>query len=238
MPKSDDSLLSTLLAILKKNGYAVTKSGPLVRIAMTNTTNENECQTCRLERMGCACDGSFDAGCWLCTPGTFERPECTCVERPAAHNSEPPELPTEWPDGYGATGGAGFWHGDVYLRTWHVGSEHERCEIVGDDATALAFARLMAERDDLRGRCEGIQPLPRVAQKEKDADASPDTGVEFRQWQEDPANAGLAQECNGHVVAFVSGRGVVAKGRGLADCVAAYKELGLEGIDTVGYFSA
>lgn len=34
------------------------------------------CSACRIEQHGCACDGAYDAGCFSCTPGEFERPPC------------------------------------------------------------------------------------------------------------------------------------------------------------------
>jgi predicted phosphodiesterase len=34
------------------------------------------CDACELERIGCPCDGSFDDGCFLCTPSRHVRPTC------------------------------------------------------------------------------------------------------------------------------------------------------------------
>ncbi len=38
------------------------------------------CNACETERIGCPCDGSMDAGCFLCTPDKHKRPPCpsTC----------------------------------------------------------------------------------------------------------------------------------------------------------------
>lgn len=38
------------------------------------------CDTCWTKRHGCACDGAFDAGCFLCTPDSFEEPPCICAK--------------------------------------------------------------------------------------------------------------------------------------------------------------
>jgi histidinol dehydrogenase len=35
-----------------------------------------ECDACRIESIGCPCDGSFDDGCFLCTPQAHSRPPC------------------------------------------------------------------------------------------------------------------------------------------------------------------
>lgn len=34
------------------------------------------CNACAIEIMGCACDGSLDDGCFLCTPRSHDRPPC------------------------------------------------------------------------------------------------------------------------------------------------------------------
>jgi hypothetical protein len=56
----------------------------------------------------------------------------------------------EWPEGYGATGGNGFWHLEGYYRPWSVGSDTERHDITTDEPGALSFAAMMADRDGLR----------------------------------------------------------------------------------------
>lgn len=56
----------------------------------------------------------------------------------------------EWPEGYGATGGHGFWHLEGYYRPWSVGSDTERHDITTDEPGALSFAAMMADRDGLR----------------------------------------------------------------------------------------
>jgi len=58
----------------------------------------------------------------------------------------------EWPEGYGATGGNGFWHLEGYYRPWSVGSDTERHDITTDEPGALSFAAMMADRDGLRAQ--------------------------------------------------------------------------------------
>jgi hypothetical protein len=36
----------------------------------------DRCRACKIEKIGCACDGAFDDGCFLCCPAKHERPEC------------------------------------------------------------------------------------------------------------------------------------------------------------------
>lgn len=38
--------------------------------------NCGSCDACHAEDMGCACDGAYDIGCFICRPGHFERPPC------------------------------------------------------------------------------------------------------------------------------------------------------------------
>lgn len=40
-----------------------------------------DCNPCKLEVIGCGCDGSMDEGCFICTPKKFPRPECETLER-------------------------------------------------------------------------------------------------------------------------------------------------------------
>jgi len=37
------------------------------------------CNACDIERIGCACDGAFDFGCFLCSPEQHKRPVCPHV---------------------------------------------------------------------------------------------------------------------------------------------------------------
>lgn len=55
-----------------------------------------------------------------------------------------------WPEGYGATGGHGFWHIETYYRLWSVGSDAERVILTTDEPGARAFAEIMEERDAAR----------------------------------------------------------------------------------------
>lgn len=34
------------------------------------------CNSCEIERIGCACDGAYDNGCFHCTPEQHQRPAC------------------------------------------------------------------------------------------------------------------------------------------------------------------
>ena len=43
---------------------------------MTPPTRCGECDSCGIEKIGCACDGSMDDGCFLCTPDRHVRPPC------------------------------------------------------------------------------------------------------------------------------------------------------------------
>ena len=38
-----------------------------------------KCSQCRVEDSGCGCDGSFDDGCFLCTPDRHEILPCSVV---------------------------------------------------------------------------------------------------------------------------------------------------------------
>ena len=42
---------------------------------MSEPDNER-CEACEIERIGCPCDGSLDDGCFLCTPEKHARPPC------------------------------------------------------------------------------------------------------------------------------------------------------------------
>lgn len=41
-----------------------------------NVRRCGKCDACEIERIGCACDGAVDDGCFLCAPERHERPEC------------------------------------------------------------------------------------------------------------------------------------------------------------------
>lgn len=47
-----------------------------------------ECWACQVERIGCACDGAMDDGCFLCTPARHKRPPCLRIRRGAARVSK------------------------------------------------------------------------------------------------------------------------------------------------------
>lgn len=43
---------------------------------MTENDRCGKCDACQIEEIGCACDGAFDNGCFLCTPDKHKRPLC------------------------------------------------------------------------------------------------------------------------------------------------------------------
>ncbi len=50
-----------------------------VRCKCEGRGNPGECGTCRacrIERIGCGCDGALDDGCFSCNPTKYERPAC------------------------------------------------------------------------------------------------------------------------------------------------------------------
>lgn len=47
------------------------------------------CDACETERIGCACDGATDDGCFLCTPKRHVRPPCPAPVREARSDDCP-----------------------------------------------------------------------------------------------------------------------------------------------------
>lgn len=48
----------------------------LVDMTLPTQCGDDDCSECTLDRIGCGCDGSFDDGCYRCTPSRHTRPAC------------------------------------------------------------------------------------------------------------------------------------------------------------------
>lgn len=59
-----------------KGELDVLHTSPCPCTSRSNRGKCGRCDACFVEQNGCACDGAYDIGCFICRPGHFERPPC------------------------------------------------------------------------------------------------------------------------------------------------------------------
>jgi len=132
-----------------------------------------------IEESGLLSDTPTEGECSECGATSEERGLLPC-DMPGCPHAPPTEggvmNRAEWPEGYGATGGHGFWHLEGYYRPWSVGSDTERHDITTDEPGALSFAAMMADRDGLRAELAKVtaerNEARRIAGQHRDAHES------------------------------------------------------------------
>ncbi|KKN58921.1 hypothetical protein LCGC14_0547230 [marine sediment metagenome] len=72
---NDTEMLDQALAIVTAAHFIRAANNGLIKFS-SEVKLCDRCDACRIEKTGCACDSSYESGCFFCSPDNHVRPEC------------------------------------------------------------------------------------------------------------------------------------------------------------------